>query len=1021
MWHLTRAALHNRLVTLGIVVVLVGLSMWALLGLQQELIPDIELPYITVLTVYPQEPADVVAAEVSTPLEQAIWERWGGKGLKHLYSTSAESMSMIMAEFEFGTGMDQVSDSFEMLIRQADLPPKVAGAVELVPDLKENPSVIPINIAGIMPLVVFSLSGDATPAELKAVAEADIVPALSEIEGVLSVDTAGGENDRVIITLDPEEMDRHGLSASRIIGALPPEYQAASRESLAAQVAGTPLGMDNVTLGTMATVDLGPTSAITRTNGKPSLTISVYQAKGANTVSTANAVVDRANQLAAGLGGGLEMGTVMDQSEFIEKSIHTLVEKALIGGALAVVIVFLFLMAVRASLVTAISIPISVLLGFGAMYVFNLTINILTLSAMSIAVGRLIDDSIVIVEVIYRRLQSGESFREAAIGGAKEVATPITAATLATVAIFLPLAFVGGIVGELFVPFALTVTFAMLASLLVALMVVPALSNFLVGGRTKPRTKDSWYEKAYVPVLKWSLGHRAITLVIATALFLGSLGLLAVIGTSFMSGMSEETVTVEVQMPPGTDIGATSDVAAGVEAILAGYDQVKTYYSTVGTSTSLMGAMSAASGGGSNTAQITAYLKPGTDVDRTAESLRADCQGLPGGDGIVVSTSMGADIGFSGVEISIQGDDPEAIAATAKELFDALQEVDGMANLASELTMMVPKLDIRANQQKIFDLGLSAEQIGLLTQEYYLLTNGGDLPGHQAVAAGVGYGLHMDSVAARLTTVEQAGALPIGWPPRPLAEVADVALVQVPTHISHTDLKLSGTISGAITKKDVGAVNAAVEGKIASLSPHEGVEVKIAGITEIMNESLGRLSYAILAAVFVSFLVVAITLRSVLNPLIIMVSLPLAIIGASLGLLLGGYTLGVSGMMGMLMLVGIVLTNAIVLIAVVEQLRQKGLSTYDALIQGGKTRLRPILMTALTTIFAMVPLALGVESGTVIAGELAVVVIGGMFSSTLLTLVVIPVLYSLSDRLRRHPAPVKVAPDDAGSGGPAGS
>ena len=375
-------------------------------------------------------------------------------------------------------------------------------------------------------------------------------------------------------------------------------------------------------------------------------------------------------------------------------------------------------------------------------------------------------------------------------------------------------------------------------------------------------------------------------------------------------------------------------------------------------------------------------------------------------------------MGFSGVEISIQGDDPAAIAATANELYAALQGVDGVANLAYDLSTVVPKLAIQPNPAKMAALGLSEEQMQQLTQEYYLLMTGGDLPGHQATFDGVSYPLHMNSVAAGLTGVEQASALQIGWPPRPLADVADVALVQVPTHISHTDLNLSGTITGAITQKDVGAVNAAIEKEISNLSPHEGVEVRIAGITEMMNESLGRMSYAILAAVFISFLVVAITLRSVLNPLLIMVSLPLATIGAFLGLLLGGYSLGVSGMMGMLMLVGIVLTNAIVLIAVVEQLRKEGLSTHDALIQGGKTRLRPILMTALTTIFAMVPLALGVESGTMIAGELAVVVIGGLFSSTLLTLVVIPVLYSLTDRLRR--SPVKVASSDSQPGGPAG-
>ncbi len=1019
MWHLTRLALHNRLVTLGIVIILVGLSIWAILGLQQELIPDIEFPYVTVITVYPQAPADQVANEVSAPIEQMIWERWEGHGLKHVYSTSVESMSLLMAEFEFGTKMSPVIEGLNDGMGEVQLPAAVGLATQLVPDLKENPRVIPIDVSSMMPLVTFSLSGD-TPAQLKAVADADIVPALSEIGGVLSVETVGGQNDQVIVTPNPASMNQYGLSVAVVLGALPPEYQALGQQQLIDAILATPLGVD-VTLGSVATVDLGPSplSTVTRTDGQPSLTINVVKDKDSNTVKVANAVVDRARALEPGLPEGVELGVVSDQSDFIESSIGTLVEKALIGGALAVIVVFLFLMAVRASLVTALSIPISMFLGFLAMRAFGITINILTLSGMSIAVGRLIDDSIVIVEVIYRRLQKGESFREAAIGGAREVAMPITAATLATVAIFLPMAFVGGIVGEMFKPFALTVTFAMLASLLVALMVVPTLSNFLVGGKTRAKERESWYEKGYTPVLKWALRHRAVTLVSVAVLFVGSLGLLSIIGTSFMSGMSEESLSVDIQLPPGTTISATSEVAAQVEAILANYDdEVKTYYTTVGTSTTLTGAISAASGGGSNTASITIYLN--SNMDAVAESLREECARLPAGEGIAVSSGgAGAEMGFSGVEVSIQGDDPQAIAATANELYAALQDVDGVANLESELSTVIPRLAIQPNKAKMDALGLTDNQQQMLTQEYYLLMSGGTVPSPTATVDGSTYAFYVSSVAAGLTGVEQASTLRIGYPPVALAQVADVALVQVPTHISHTDLKLSGTISGAITAKDVGAVNRAVEEKIAGLSPHEGVDVKVSGISEEMNSAFTSMGIAIIAAIFISFLVVAITLRSVLNPLIIMFSLPLAAIGAFLGLLLGGYTLGVSGMMGILMLVGIVLTNAIVLIAVVEQLRKEGLSTHDALIQGAHTRLRPILMTALTTIFAMVPLALGVGSGTMIAGELAVVVIGGLFSSTLLTLVVIPVLYSLTDRLRRRPVPVKVASDDAGPGGAA--
>ncbi|HUV52177.1 MAG TPA: efflux RND transporter permease subunit, partial [Dehalococcoidia bacterium] len=626
------------------------------------------------------------------------------------------------------------------------------------------------------------------------------------------------------------------------------------------------------------------------------------------------------------------------------------------------------------------------------------------LSAMSIAVGRLIDDSIVMVEVIFRRLQRGEGFKDAAINGSKEVANPITSATLATVAIFLPLMFVGGIVGQMFIPFALTVTFAMLASLLVALMVVPALSNFLVSGKAKVKVGESWYQKLYTPALKWALSHRALTLIIAIVLFIGSLGLLPVIGTSFMSGMSEKMLTVDIQMPPGTDISVTSAKAAQVEALLVGNKEIKNYDTTVGASaTSLMGAMSTASGSGDNTATINVYLDPGADMEKEAEALRLACKGIAGGNGIAVTTaSSGGGMGpsTSDLEISIQGNNQEDLAYTANQLFAELQGVKGLDNLESELTMVVPKLDIKLDPVKVAALGLPPDQ---LLQEFYLLMAGNNIPGVTANINGETYPVFIKGVAKGLTGVSEAESMRIGWPQSvALSDVANVAIIQTPTRISRTDLVLSATIRATITEKNVGAVNMAVQNKINAMSPPPGVEVKMAGVAEEMASTFSRMGIAMILAIIIAFLVVVFMMRSIINPLIIMVSLPLASIGALLGLLISGNTLGVSGMMGMLMLIGIVLTNAIVLIVLVEQLRKSGIKTYDALVQGGQTRLRPILMTALTTIFAMVPLALGVGSGTLLAAELAVVVIGGMFSSTLLTLVVIPVLYSLVDGLRHR-------------------
>lgn len=631
---------------------------------------------------------------------------------------------------------------------------------------------------------------------------------------------------------------------------------------------------------------------------------------------------------------------------------------------------------------------------------------------MSIAVGRLIDDSIVMVEVIYRRLQRGENFKDASINGSKEIAMPITSATLATVAIFLPLIFVGGIVGELFIPFALTITFAMLASLFVAIMVVPALSNFMVSGKAKTEIRESWYQKLYVPSLKWALAHRALTLIIAAVLFFGSLALVPVIGTSFMPSMTEKMVMVDISMPPGTDIGTTDELAAEVEALLEGNEAIKSYDTTVGVSTSLYGAMTAASGGGDNTATITVYLKPDADMDKEAEILRHGSEGLAGGNvSIVVTTSEHSSqsgMSFSDLEVSIQGDNQEAIALVTGQLYEQLKRMEeegkGLENVESELSMVVPQLEIKIDMAKVAALGITPEQLGMLQQEFYLLMMGSNIEGKTANVDGESYGVFVKGVADGLHyDVALAQALRIGYPQSlALGDIADVELLERQTHISHTDIQLSATVRGAITADDVGSVNMEVQKIIDNMQVPQGVEIKIAGAAEMMGETFSRMGFAIIAAIVISLLLLVVTMRSILNPFIILVSLPLASIGALLGLLVGGHTMGVSAMMGILMLVGIVLTNAIVLIALVEQLRKDGMSAYDALIQGGNTRLRPILMTALTTIFAMVPLAVGWGEGTILAAELAVVVIGGLFSSTLLTLLVIPVIYSLVDGLRRR-------------------
>jgi HAE1 family hydrophobic/amphiphilic exporter-1 len=1006
MWHISKWVLDRRVFTIILALAVAGASIWAFLSLKVELMPDISFPYTTVVTVYPQATPETVANDVTSPIENTIWDEWSGRGLKHITSTSSAGMSVIMVEFEYGTDMEAVTDSLNKSINQLALPQAVFDFPELIGSKTNNPQIIPINM-NIMPLVYLSLSGDMPSEEVKQIADTQIIPALSQVKGVLRLDTEGGDRDQIVISPDPNKMNLYGISMAQIAGFLGTGYSSLS------EVENTPLGTGGIILSDIATVNQSPppSSSITRTNGSPSVSISIVKTESANTVDTADAINAKVAELQAELGDGVTITTIIDQSDFINASINELIEKALVGGALAILVVFLFLWAVRASLITAISIPFSIFFGFLCMYLTGITINLFTLSAMTIAVGRLIDDSIVMVEVIYRRIRGGESFKDAAIGGAKEVATPITSATLATVAIFIPLMFVGGIVGEVFIPFGLTVTFAMLASLVVALTLIPVLSRWLVGKKpTQVTIRDNWYQRIYTRALKWTLGRRVTVVVLAVVLLIGSLGLIPITGTSFMSGeMGEPTITINISMPATADILTTSAATAKVEALLGENPAIESFQSTIGTSTSMAGIMSASQGGGgSNTATITVYLKPDSDLELEIAAINQATRGIIGNGYIAVSGGdSGASMGFSvtNLNLSVQGQNQEDIARVTAQLMERLQDIDGITHLKSDLTTIIPELSITLNPTKVAASGISFEQQSQLPLEFMLLMNGGHFPEKTVTLNNENYTIYIKGIVQNLSDVEQAEILKIGFPQSvTLNDVADVVILELPSHISHNDKALSATITGTITDKDVGAVNIMIQQQVDALPSHPGVEIVTSGIAEEMEESFSSMFIAIIVAIAIVFLIVILMMRSIRNPMIIMVSIPLAFIGSILALLVSGYTIGISAMMGMLMLVGIVLTNAIVLVSMVEQQRKNGRSIQDALLEGGRIRLRPILMTAMTTILAMIPMAVSVSSGTMISAELAIVVIGGMVSSTFLTLFVIPAIYSLVYRRKKRPA-----------------
>ena len=1013
MHWLTRISLVNRWVTLFIVLALVGVGIFAGLHLQQEMIPNIELPMTTVITIFPGASPEVLVDQVTKPVEDAV-VRVGGQ--KQITSTSTDAsgvgMSVVMVQYEYGTNMESANDKIRTELSQLTWPQAVVDAASS-PDVGDNPKVYPINM-GMIPLASYSLSGDLQPNELRQRALTDIIPALQQVDGVLSVSVEGGE-ERVIITPKVAEMNARGIAMSQVVAAL----GTGSYDSLA-NVTGTPVGDAAGTLiGDVATVTMGtkPGTVISRVDGKPAVTVTIMKDQNANVVTTANrvsATIHRTTENLTTDGNGLHLEKVSDQSDIVKSSLSELGWEAIIGGALAILVVWFFLMTVRGSLVIAISIPLSILIGLAVMKLWGITINVLTLSALGIAVGRIVDDSIVILEVIHRRLRSGEPFKEAAVNGSKEVAMAITSATLATVAIFMPLAFVKGIVGEMFVPFALTATFALLASLLVALTVVPALSSVLVRRQPKTETENAWYQRVYTPVLRWALRHRALTVAIALVLLLLSVGLTPLVGTSFMPSMGDKGIVVNVKMDPGTNILTTSDKAEQVESVIETLknqpgSKIGVYSTTVSSSSSLLSSVVGGSGGGNNTATIQIALSKNANVDKEVEALR---QALAASalasdldsEILKVSPSASNHMGdTSQFAVYVKGDDEAQVESAATTLQAKLENLNGLTDVEADTATVVHKPVIVEDPNKIGSLGLDPNK---LAGEMYLMTAGVDV-GSASVG---GLPLYVNGVIPSAATADQLRGL---WlyagliSPIELGDIAPTAdVVSEATSISRIDQHLAVSITAMVTKKDVGSVNKAAQKEMDAVTQSvPGVSTQAGGVTEQMNQAFADMVIAIIIAIAISFAILIASFRSLITPLIIIMSLPLASIGAVLALLAAGQPIGVSALMGILMLVGIVLTNAIVLIALVEQLRQKGMDTHDALVQAGRTRLRPILMTALATMLALTPLAFGwLGGGVLLASELAIVVMGGLFSSTLLTLVVIPVLYSLSQRFRRKPS-----------------
>ncbi|MGW8975613.1 efflux RND transporter permease subunit [Streptomyces platensis] len=1046
MTWLSRLSLVQRGLIALMSIVAIAFGAIAIPQLKQQLLPSIELPMVSVLTPYQGASPEVVEKQVIEPLEDGIQ---AVDGIKTVTSTSSEGSGVIMAQFDYGNDSKRLVADVQQAVNRA--------RAKLPKDV--DPQVVAGSTDDIPTVVLAVSSSGRDQQSLADQLDRSVVPDLKNIEGVSQV-TVDGVQDRIVaVTPDDKKLAAAGLTSQALGQALeaggtsvPAGSFAEDGRSKTVQVgadfssvrqikdlriapaagaegagpgagAGRPAGA--VRLGDVATVkeeSATPTS-LTRTNGKPSLAVRVTMDQDGSAVDISDAVKDQLPEIRQDLGKGTDVTVVSDQGPAVSKSIESLTTEGLLGLAMAVIVILIFLLSLRSTLVTAVSIPLSVVITLIVLWTGDLSLNMLTLGALTIAIGRVVDDSIVVLENIKRHLGYGEERREAILSAVKEVSGAITSSTLTTVAVFLPIGVVGGMVGALFGSFSLTVTVALLASLIVSLTVVPVLSYWFLRAPQIPEGSDpeelrrqaeeketrSPLQRLYVPVLRFATRRRVTSVVIAVVILLGTFGMGPLLKTNFFDQGDQGTLTVKQELKPGTSLDASDKQAKKVEKLLADTDGIADYQVTIGSS-----GFMAAFGGGTGANQASYQLKLADDVD--ADKVTGDLRdGLDKLGTSIGETTVTAGGGFGNQDLSVvvKAADGEVLKKAGEQVRKTVAGLDDVTDVQSDLSQSVPRISVQPNA-KAAAAGYNQTTLGgAVTQAVRGTTSG------TAVLDDTERDIVIKSAHPATTEAELKDlTVPTPAGPAKLSTLATVRTVPGPVQMTRIDGARSATITAKPTGDNTGAVSATLQSKINDLKLPDGATAEIGGVSQDQSDAFSSLGLAMLAAIAIVFMLLVATFRSLIQPLILLVSIPFAATGA-IGLLVAtGTPLGVPAMIGMLMLIGIVVTNAIVLIDLINQYRSQGYGVVEAVIEGGRHRLRPILMTALATIMALLPMALSITGdGGFISQPLAVVVIGGLITSTLLTLLLVPTLYAMIE-LRKERRAAKKAAKRSGPAGP---
>ena len=1034
VFNLAVLSLKNRALIALVTIVAAIFGTLALTSLKQELIPSIEFPQLVVVSTYPGASPEVVSNDVSVPVETAIQ---GVPGLESTSATSTTNASIIQASFTYGTDLATAEQKINQAINRikAQLPEGV------------EPNVISASIDD-FPVIQVAVTGYDDEQTIQAQLEASVIPELEDVEGVNAAQIVGGVGQRVTITPDQAALAAAGYTQQAIRDALDQNgvlfpggkitendqtltVQTGTKITSVDAIAALPLVPSTaaqfqagaITIADVAAVEQNqdPVTTISRVDGKPALTIAVTKLPSANTVEVSTGVLAVLPGLEDSIGGA-EFTVVFDQAPYIQQSIEALAEEGLLGLLFAVIVILIFLLSVRATLVTAISIPTSVLITFIGIQAFGYSLNILTLGALTIAIGRVVDDSIVVIENIKRHYVGDAEKLPSILRAVREVASAITASTVTTVAVFLPIAFVGDVTGELFRPFALTVTIAMTASLFVALTIVPVLAYWFLrpgkpildatGNQVDPEAPEappSRLQKGYLPILGWTLKHSWVTLLLAVLVLAGTVALAPLMKTNFLGDSGQNTFTMTQDIGAAPSLEAENAASQEVEAILLDIDGIETVQVSIGSSGSAL--RDAFSGGGSG---ITYSITTDPDADQVAlrEEVQAAVAALDDAGTITVSSAAGG-FGSSDIEIDVTAPDSATLQEATDDVVTAVTGDEGVGQVSSNLSASLPYIAVVVDAGKAASLGLSEVAVGALVSSTMQPQRIGTV---EIDDTSLTVYLAASEVPATIDELRQL-SIPSATGPIPLADVATVEESEGPASITTESGQRTATVTVTPATDDLTVATASVTTALADVALPDSADASIGGVVSQQQDAFAQLGLALLAAILIVYIVMVATFKSLRQPLLLLISVPFAATGAILLQIITGVPLGVASLIGVLMLIGIVVTNAIVLVDLVNQYRVRGLSAHEATVAGASRRLRPILMTALATIFALTPMAMGITGqGGFISQPLAIVVIGGLVSSTILTLLVLPTLYNLVEGAKERRTLRRTGGADAAAG-----